>query len=470
MLAASAVAGEAAPKPPEAPPVDSTGAAPVKPEPPASPKKKTTFLDIARKSLKELEVEKIFLDEIMAVFASNEYNNLDMKKYRREIARYVTDLQLKLCALAEEKKEKAEGLPTLEERIRLTYKYLFSDLAFMYREDYKDLALISLNKIIKNREGNSLGLGLLVLAVIERLSEYKLLPDLAGAWTGDHFVLTYKVRLENRFLEPDERGLDRTAKSYGVPKAAVDSGAYLTRLDKEQLVGLLCYVRGKLFFEEKKLIPAEAYLKLATERHPKLLEAHLLLAKVLLARMENDAYRSARIELDAVCRLNPRHAHAFFMRGLAYFNTSDPARAKEDFKTALKLEGGEVRAHYYLARIAHDAGEIKAAHAGYKKFLDESTKEHRNLRLKARYAMREIEAAGPIKTLLDAAASYENRIKAAMTLGRLKVRIGYAPLIEALSDKNIRFRHLCAKILTELTGKKLGTDQEKWRMWLKERE
>jgi tetratricopeptide (TPR) repeat protein len=426
----------------------------------------SAFQRFVDKSQKELDEAGVFLDEILLGFSVLKYG-INEEPYRREISRLATALQLKLKELDDAKAKKpAEGAPTFEERVRLVYKYLFSDENFKYRENYSDVALFSLNKVLDkdNREGNSLGLGLLVLAVLERLSDNPV--SLSGAWTGDHFVLMYATSLrEDRYLEPDEQGLDRSSKSYDIPPAAVQSGAYLTALSKEEIVGFVSYAYAKVLYEEKNFKSAEKFLNFAVKRAPKLAEAHMLLAAILLGKMEEEAYKKARIELDTVCKLNPNCARAYLLRGIAHYNLGERAEAVDDFRKVQLLNPKDEESYYYLGRIYDDEGDKAAARKMFETFISKASKERESLRVEARYFVREIDASEPIKVLRNPEAAYAEKIEALKVLKRLKVSGSVSHIIEALSDDNVRFRYLCAEALAEITKQDFGVDQDKWRLW-----
>lgn len=431
------------------------------------------FIRFARKNEADLKAERITLVEILISFARGEYR-IERESVEKEFNVLLTRFQSEIAELKKRRKAKGEANPSAEERIRLLYKFLFDDMGFRYKEDFTDLAKISINKILEHREGNSLGLGLLILALTENLTEEYAIPVLEGAWAGDHFVLTYMSNSkEKRFLEPDEKGLDRSVKSYRhLPEEAIDSGAYLSPLGKEELVGLICYARAKILIHERKKVEelgysetAEQYLDLAVARNVRLAEARLLLSQILIARLEKDGYRRARIHLDAACKLNPLSAKAFHLRGIAHYNIGEIASATSDFGKALKLNPETHEALFYLARIARDEGKTDLARERFKTFYEKSGDALKDLREQAQYAIREIDASEPLEILIDESKPYQSRIKAAKSLGKLKVRSSIAPLIDVLTDENIRFRYFCAKVLSEVTGKDFGVDQTRWRTW-----
>ena len=426
----------------------------------------TDFLPFAQKSQEDLDAEKIYLDQILLGFAQAEYG-IKKRVCRRELDRLVATLQLGLEKEAREKKAKGEPALTFEERVRFTYKYIFDTENFNYKDNFGDLSFLSINRIIDNREGNSLGLGLLVLAVVERLSGEVRMASLAGAWTGDHFVLAYRnmTTQQMRYLEPDERGADRSSRSYDVPDAAVKKKSYLTPLYKEELVGLICYARAKMYYTEKKFGVAEAYLKLSIERAPNLIEPRMLIARIMLGKMEGDAFRKARGHLDAVCKLNPVYAKGFFLRGIAHYHTGEADAAVKDFKTVQKLNPVDKQSYYYIGLIAYDEGDMPTARKMFNAFLSRSGKDLASMRKKAKSFVNEINASEPIRIFQDTSSPYKDRITALKKLGRLKVASSVAPLIEALSDENIRFRYLCARVLSDITGKDFGVDQAGWQLW-----
>jgi tetratricopeptide (TPR) repeat protein len=93
---------------------------------------------------------------------------------------------------------------------------------------------------------------------------------------------------------------------------------------------------------------------------PKYLEAHALLGYYYDQIEETDR---ALDQYRTIVALNPRNEPGQLSLGIALFKASRPDDAEKTLKTALSIDSGDAQAHYYLANIKLNRGDLPGAQA-----------------------------------------------------------------------------------------------------------
>lgn len=97
-------------------------------------------------------------------------------------------------------------------------------------------------------------------------------------------------------------------------------------------------IYGELYFEEHDWARAEGHLRRAIERDPRLIDAHLELADILLAQSK---LSEAKVAVDQALSLAPRSAAALARSGELLILMDKPAEGLANIEGALKIDRGE---------------------------------------------------------------------------------------------------------------------------------
>ena len=264
--------------------------------------------------LAALPDERIALDEAALWIAAEDYTDLDIHAYLRE-----------LDALAEVARERLAGARDNAERIRQFNRFLFAEAGFHgNRDDYYDPRNSYLNEVLERRCGIPITLSLVYLSVAARLG-----LAVRGVGFPGHFLL----------------------KWLGDPETLVDpfEGNILSLQDCERRLQAL-----------GDLTPLQPALHLRAASTREILGRVLgNLKQIFLQRgdMEHALAQSERILL-----LYPRLASEYRDRGLIFEQLACFAAAAADLEECLALEPKDPSAAEVRARLAAVRARIGPLH------------------------------------------------------------------------------------------------------------
>jgi len=117
---------------------------------------------------------------------------------------------------------------------------------------------------------------------------------------------------------------------------------------------------------DRLIASAEVALRARLARDPRDLEAHMLVAGLLMQRREPEA---ATEHLRTVVEHRPNHAAAWSNLGFCAYDLGDPRKAEEYQRRALSLAPGLANAHFGLAQALERLGHPEAAADSFRRYL-----------------------------------------------------------------------------------------------------
>lgn len=370
-------------------------------------------------------------------------------------------------------------------RLEAFHRYFFIERGFTYqegREDHDNLDLILVDTVLQRRQGNDLGLGLVYLAVMEKLvvpsrDETGASAAFKGVWAPGHFFLRMRAGRVSRNVELSAHGEEwqdsRYVHQYGVPEDLVTHGIYLNDLTPAELAGLCSFVRGNAWYFRGKWKTAEAVYGEALEQHRKLVHAFVRRGR---CRFENGDLVGALPDFEYALNLIPRLPEAYLQRGRIYHDRyrrlAAEDRAKVENQEFLRQALRDLRIYTAMRPEDPEAYRIRSyCHEGLGQMeeavleLDRFAQKTQDLseRGDAQRYRKEIQAERFIARLHE--ADYRARFQAVAELRELGSHRAIPHLIESLSDANVRYRWQVVDALARLTGVDHGDDLAAWRTW-----
>lgn len=430
----------------------------------------------------------------------------DPQRYRTEIDNLAVAAQAALS-----------GIEDLPGRIAAFHRFFFVDQNFTYRErpEAGSLDLSLLDRVLDTRQGDEVGLGLVYLALAEKLvDEFQVAqrirrgPTLpvVPVWAPDHLFLRIVAPNYRQNVELSRRGEDLQdavyITRYRLPQDVVVQGVYLQDLDQDQMVGILSYLRGNLWFYRGEWDRASLHYTVPIgdparsvrglfPRHPN------ALLRRGRCRFELANLPGAEADFDATLNLIPHFPPAYRMRGRVYYDLSfHPTRslpadqkagpegekvlryALRDLTAAIRLDPDAPEPYRLRARVLEALDRPEDAIADLQAFASRTPDPA--ARDRAKDYGREVRAIAPVTLLAQWSETADERrtttptsttidyapaFAAVASVERLRSYRAVPVLIDNLEDGNVRFRWQVVKALATITGVDHGAAIDKWEIW-----
>jgi len=255
--------------------------------------------------------------------------------------------------------------------VSLINHYLFEKMNYAYVDDSSgsDLTVLEakvLPQVIKNKEGDCLGLSLLYLAVTERLE----LP-FYGVALLDHFFIRYddgqkKINIETT-LKGEEHGDSYYEKECKIYPNHRKNNFYLRNLSKKEVIGVFLCGVGTVYTDKGMYGEAIVEFKKAIEINPNHPEAHYNLGTTY---GEKGILNEAIVEFKKAIEINPNHPDAHNNLGTAYYHKGMYDEAIVEYRKAIEINPNHPGAHYNLGTAYRKKGMYDEAIDKFKKALE----------------------------------------------------------------------------------------------------